>query len=456
MSLRTVALRLGLSGQGVDITRGRLRDNIWQLSWPMSVSQALFMLPNLYDAYWLGKLGPHALAAAGLAMSVRVTMISVLMALSAAAGAVIARYVGARNRELANLATLQAVILFIVASGSLGVIGFAFAPTLLQWAGAKGDLLPPTLAYARVIFAGLIAMEMVPSMGYMLSSAGSPQLSLAMNLLMLVSFLVLEPLLIGLGLDVTGAALALVLANSLAMLFGLFLLITGRAPVCIDRHQLRIDLDLMWRILRIAGPAVIQRGMPNLANTILMRFMALYGAAALAAFQVINRVTMLLLIPCSGMGRVAPALVGQNLGAQQPERAERAVKWIALAASALGLLILGGFVLASEPVLRVFTQDANTLAVARHGLLILVAYQFFLMLSTVMDGGLTGAGDTVSPMVINILVLWLIQLPGVWLLSRALGWGIDGVWWAMAGSMALQWVAMTIRFWQGRWKHVQI
>ncbi|MCD6291811.1 MAG: hypothetical protein J7M34_15045, partial [Anaerolineae bacterium] len=204
MTIRTLSRRLGLSGQAVEITEGRLRDNIWQLSWPMVISQGLTVFPSLYDAYWLGQLGPYALAAAGLTMSLRVTMISVLMALSGASGAVIARYVGARDQRRANLATAQAVLLFLFSSGTLGAIGFLFARPLLELVGARGDLLAPTVAYAHVIFLGLIAMEMVPSLGFMLSAAGSPQLSLQMNVLSLISFLTLEPIFIRAGWDVTG------------------------------------------------------------------------------------------------------------------------------------------------------------------------------------------------------------------------------------------------------------
>ncbi len=456
MSVRLLAHRLGLGRRALDITQGRLRDNIWQLSWPLTISQGLLSFPGLYDAYWLGQLGPHALAAAGLTMSLRITMISVLMALSAASGAVIARYVGARDQEQADLATAQAVILFALSSSTLGLIGFIFARPLLSLAGAHGDLLEPTVTYARVIFTGLIAMEMVPSMGFMLSSAGSPQLSLQMNLLSLTSFLALEPLLIWTGWDVAGAALAMVLANVLGMLYGLYLLLTGQAPVRIVPRDLWPNWPMMKRILRIALPAVIQRGMPNLANTIFMRFVAAYGAAPLAAFNLFNRVTMLALIPSSGLSGAAPPMVGQNLGAGRPSRAARAVKLIAMAAALASAVVMGLLALWAGPVLWMFTQDPATITAGVHAMRVLALSRLFFMLGTVMEGGLTGAGDTVSPMVINIIVLWLVQLPLVWLLSGQWGWGVDGIWWALVVSTGVQALLMTGRFWQGRWQKVRI
>ena len=154
-----------------DITTGSLTRNIFHLAWPTAISQVLFMLPNLYDALWLGRLGREAQAAAGLATSVRITMISALMGLSLAGGAVVARHLGAGDQARANLAVLQAVVLMVVASGSLGIVGLIFVRPMLQLAGADPQTLPLGVRYARVIFAGLIAMELTPSLGGMMTGA---------------------------------------------------------------------------------------------------------------------------------------------------------------------------------------------------------------------------------------------------------------------------------------------
>lgn len=445
-----------LSRRALDITHGRLRDNIWQLSWPLMISQGLSFFPGLYDAYWLGRLGSYGLAAASLAMSLRITMISLLMALSGASGAVIARYVGARDHEQANLAASQAVLLFVVAAGSLGIIGLAFTEPLVRLVGASGDLVAPTVAYARVIFIGLIAMEMVPSMGGMLSAAGNPQLSLQMNILTLFSFVILEPTMIALGWDVTGAALALITANTLGMLYGLYLMSSGKAAVRIERRLLRPDWAMLKRILRIAGPGVVARGMPNLANTVLMRIMAGYGAAPLAAFSLFGRLAMLVLIPAGGLCGATPAMVGQNLGAGQPARAARAVRLIASGSTISACVMLGLLVVVAGPVFSLFTSDPATIHAGVHAIRALAIYRVLMTLGVVMDGGLTGAGDTVSPMVINIIALWMAQLPAVWLLSSRLGWGVDGIWWGLAIGMGVQALLMTLRFRQGQWQMVRI
>jgi putative MATE family efflux protein len=453
---RTLIQRMGLGGRALDITHGRLRDNIWQLSWPLMISQGLSFFPGLYDAYWLSRLGSYALAAATIAITLRITLISVLMALSGASAAVISRYVGAKEHELADRAATQSVILFAVAAGGLGVFGLIFIEPLLKLAGASGDLLAPTVAYGRVIFAGLIAMELVPSMGYMLSSSGNPQLSLQMNLLTLFSFLAFEPLFIGLGWDVTGAALALVLANTVGMFYGLFLLSSGRAAVRIEARYARPDWDMIRRILRIGIPGIVQRGIPNFANTILLRFMAGYGAAPVAVFSLFGRITSLLLIPSGGLSSAAPAMVGQNLGARRPQRAARAVNLIAVAAVAIAALLLGLLAVCAGPVFGAFTREATTIAAGVGAIWVLALYRVLMTLGVVMDGGLTGAGDTVSPMVVNFIALFVVMLPAVWVLSTVAGLGVNGIFWGLVIGMGVQALLMTLRFRQGHWQRVRL
>ncbi|MCP4533783.1 MAG: hypothetical protein GY831_21485, partial [Delftia sp.] len=225
-------------------------------------------------------------------------------------------------------AVLQAIILMLVASGGLGLIGVIFVRPLMLLGGADADTLPLAVRYARIIFMGLIAMEMVPSVGGMLNAAGAPQVMLGMVLCSTSTLLVAEPLMVRwMGLE--GAALAMVGSNAVGMLWGLGVLVSGRAPVRLDLHNLRPDFTMMKRILRVALPAVVQRGAPNLAMSLLMRFISWYGAPVLAAWVIVRRVFGFALIPGTSLLSTAPALVGQNLGASRPERATHAVHLIA-------------------------------------------------------------------------------------------------------------------------------
>ena len=434
-----------------DVTQGSLAHNIWHLTWPNAASQMLFTLPGIYDAVWLGKLGRDAQAAAGLTMSVRFTMISVLMALSLGSGAVVSRYVGAKDQKKANLAVLQAIILMVTASGSLGLIGIIFARPLLTLAGANAATLPLALRYARIIFAGLIAMEMVPSVGFMINAAGAPKVMLGMTLLSTGTLLVVEPLLVDwIGLE--GAALALISSNGIGMLWGLAVLAAGRAPVRLDPRNLRLDLPMMGRILRVALPAILQRGSPNLAMSYFTRLVSSYGAPTLAAWVVVRRIFGVALIPSTGLSRATPAMVGQNLGATQPERAARSVSLIARAATLVGGCILGLLAFFAPQVMALFSRDAETISIGVHVIQMLSLGYLALTLNFVLDAAQAGAGDTLSPTIINLISSWLIQVPLAYLLSRSVGLKADGIWLALVLGWILQAALMLLRFRQGRWK----
>ena len=411
----------------------------------------LLMLPNVYDTIWLGQIGRDAQAAAGLVMSVRITMISVLMGLSLGSGAVIARCLGAGEVDTATLAVLQGVILMIGASGSLGLVGIVFARPLLLLAGADAATLPLAIRYAHIIFAGLIAMEMVPSVGFMMSGAGAPRLMLSMALLSVGTLLIAEPLLVRwMGLD--GAALALVGSNTVGMVLGLILLAAGRAPARLDLRNLRLDFPMMGRILRIALPAALQRGTPNLAMSLLMRLTSSYGPSTLAAWVIAKRITEFAILPGMGLARALPAMVGQNLGAGKPERAVRSVSLVVRSAALVAGCILGLLALFAPQVLSLFSTDPETISIGANLIRILGLGYVAFVLSTALESAQTGAGDTVSPMLINIISLWGVQVPAAVLFSRSVGLGADGIWIALAMGWILQATLMGLRVRQGRWK----
>lgn len=438
-----------------DITQGNLNASILRLSWPTTISMALFSLPSIYDAYWLGKLGSGAQAAAGLTMSVRVTLISVLMALSVGSGAVVSRYVGAKDQDNANLSALQSVMLMIASSGALGLIGLILARPLMSLAGADAETLPLAVKYARIIFIGLIAMEMVPSMGFMLNAAGAPNVLLGMLLFSTGTQLIAEPILVGrLGLE--GAALALVLANFVGMSWGFFVMLSGRAPVQLDLHNLRVDFSMMKRILRVTLPAVILRGAPNLAMSVLTRYVAWYGAPVLAAWTIVQRVYTAALIPSFGVARTAPAMVGQNLGAAQPERATRSVHIIARAATLIGIVIIVALVLFAPQIVGLFSDEPETVAIGVDVVRALSVGYLAFAVNTVFDAAQAGAGDTVSPMVINIVSVWLVQVPLAFVLSQVTDLGANGIWIAVNLGWIVQATLMTLRFRQGRWKLLRV
>ncbi|MFC1714736.1 MATE family efflux transporter [Candidatus Poribacteria bacterium] len=447
-----------------------MRRNLWDLSWPMMFSTLLFALPSLLDGVWLGKLSFNALAAAGIAMSLRIAMISPLMALSMAGGAVVARYVGARDQENADKATFHVVVLMVASSGTIGVVGLLFSERLLYLVGARGEVLPLAVQYVRIIFIGLISMEMVPSLGGVFNAAGNPKVPLRVNLIVASTILLSEPFLVlgvvwfprlGIaeifpGLGIVGASLALVMANTLGTLYAFYVLIRGRSAARINIHRLSLDRLMFWRIIRIALPALIHRGTPNFATIVLIRFISAYGAVSLAAYNVFRRVINLAMIPCTALARAAGTMVGQNLGAGKPQRSERAAYIITGTSVTIASFLVLFLALFARSIVGLFSEDPEMIGIGATIIRIMGIGQIFFMANMAMEMGLAGAADTVSPMVINIIALWLIQLPLVYLLSRVVGLGANGIWTALVISLVIQCVATTARFRQGRWKFRRI
>ncbi len=444
-----------------DYTSGSMLRNVWDLSWPMILSMLLFALPSALVGVWLGRLGSEALAAAGIAMSLRITMISPLMALSAAGGAVVARYVGARDQENADGAMLHVALLMVASSGTMGIVGLLFKERLLYLVGARDEVLVLAIRYARVIFSGLICMEMVPSLGGVFNAAGSPKIPLRINLIVASSIIILEPFLVmGFGafsgLGIVGASLTLVTANTFGTLYAFYVLLTGRARARINIHDLKLNRGMLRRVIGISLPALIHRGTPNLAQTILFRLISTYGDISLAAYSIFGRVINLAMIPCTAMARAMGAMAGQNLGAGKPERAERAgyvIAGVIVAIAASVVVLLSVF---ARFVVGFFSENPELVGAGARLIMILGIGRIFFMLNMGMESGLIGAADTVSPMVISIFALWFVQLPLVYILSRVAGLGANGIWIALVIGPLLQCTATTLRFRQGRWKMREI
>jgi len=440
-----------------DYTSGSLARNIWDLGLPMMAGQVLFGLPGIAESYWLGKLGSAALAAASMGMALRIVMISLVMGLSTGGMALVARYVGAGDQAAADRATQQTQILILMAVVVLGVIGFLCAPTFLQWMGAEGAVLREGVRYARVLFVGLWAMELIPSMNALFRGAGNAEWVFRLSLTATGTTFLLQPLLIlGWGplpsLGVKGAALAQVLGNAAAVVLQQYVLLTGRARIRIRLNEMGMDRHVMGRILRLALPTAVERFMPNLARTIMLGLVAAWGVTTLAGYNVTTRIFGLTMMVSMGLGGVAPTLVGQNLGARKPERAERSAWAVAGAATALVVLVLTPVAVLAPHVIRLFNTEPTVIAAGTHCLRVIAPGQVFVTLAMTIGMALRGAGDTLSPMLISTGTLWLVQLPLAYGLSQAIGWGATGLWVALTITPLVAAAAICLRFHQGRWK----
>jgi putative MATE family efflux protein len=398
-----------------------------------------------------------ALAASSMGMALRVVFISLVMGLSGGGMALVARHIGARDQATADRATQQTELSILMATTLLGAVGALLAPTLLRWMGAEGVMLAEAVRYARVIFIGLWALELIPSMNALLQGAGSPEWAFRSTLLSVGTICLLQPLLIlGWGplpsLGVTGAALALVLGYATGLVLQQTVFLTGRARVRIPLQPLGIDGRMMVRILRLGLPIAVERFMPNLAQTIMLALVASLGTPTLAGYNVTTRLFSLAMMTGTGFGSVGGTLVGQNLGARQPGRAERSAWTVAGMATGLIAVVLLPLALLATAAVALFNREPEVIAAGSQCLRWMAAGQVFNTLGLSLTTALRGAGDTVSPMVISTGTLWLVQLPLAYGLSRAMGWGATGLWLALTITPMVTALAFSLRFRQGRWK----
>jgi putative MATE family efflux protein len=365
--------------------------------------------------------------------------------------------VGAGEQTAADRAAQQTQMLILMAAALLGAVGFFFALPLLRLMGAEEAVLKEGVRYARVIFVGLWAVELIPSMSALFQGAGSAEWAFRISLVATSTTFFLQPLLIlgwgpGPSLGVRGAALAQVLGSAAGVAFQQVVLLTGRARIRIRLDEMGVDRRMLGRILHIALPTAVERFMPNLAQTIMLGLVAAWGTTMLAGYNVTTRVFSLTMMASMGLGGVAPTLVGQNLGAQQPERAERSAWAVAGVATGLVALALIPLTVLAPQAIGLFNTEPAVIAAGTRCLRVMALGQAFMTLALTVSMALRGAGDTLSPMVVSTGSLWLVQLPLAYGLSRAAGWGVTGLWLALAITPIVTAVAVSLRFRQGRWK----
>lgn len=438
-----------------ELTAGNVPRQMLSLALPSSLEMFIMSVVRLLDTFWMGRVGGMAIPAVAMGTTLRMVLISPMMGLSMGGMAVVARYVGARDQEMADRAVMQCLLLIILFTAPIMLIGYLGFPVFLRWMGATGEVFEGALAYLRVLFAGIFFMECLPTMCGVIRGAGRPEYTLRINIVNVVVLAVSFPVLaLGWGpfprLGVQGAALASVLGSVAGVIGVFYVLITGHAGVRPRLRYLAPDLAMMGRILRISIPTSLERLSPNLGMAVFMRLVSAFGGQVLTAYSIFQQLWGFFQAITMGAGNAAATMVGQNLGAGKPDRAERAAYVGSGASAALSLLLYSLVALAAKPVVGLFTHDPQVIAVAAVALAYAIPGVTGRGWGQVLGRALGGAGDAVSPMATSIGALWMVQIPACWLLSRAIG--PAGIWISIVMGDLAHAAVMTWRFRQGRWK----
>lgn len=444
-----------LRGQEHDYTALPLNRAIILLSVPMVLEMVMESLFVVADVFWVSRLGSGAVAVVGLTESVMTLIYAVAIGTSIAATAIVSRRIGEKEPELAAQAAGQIVLLGVLVSVAIGVVLGILAPDILRWMGAEEAVVVQGADFARLMFGGNSTVFLIFLINAIFRGAGDAVI--AMRTLWLANTLniILGPCFVfGLGffpeLGVTGAAVATNIGRGIGVLYQLWHLVGHHSRVKVRWRHFRPEREIIGALLGKSGSGVAQFLISTTSWVGLFKILALFGSTALAGYTIAIRIVMFALMPAWGLANAGATLVGQNLGAGRPERAEAAV-WIAVRLNVLVLGVVGlGFVLLSGPLIHLFTPEPGVAAFGVRSLWIIsLAFPFYAA-GMCFEGAFNGAGDTWTPARLNFLCLWLCQIPMAWLLSQS--FGPVGAVISVPAAFSLLTLLSWALFRRGRWK----
>lgn len=440
-----------------DWTQGSVVRNLVTLAWPMVITQALNTAGPIIDMIWVGKLGAAAIAGVGISTMAVQLINSFMMGLTMGMRAMVARFVGAGDPDSANHAARQTFIISAAFALIMAVIGMFLAESILIGFGVEPDVVSEGAAYMRIMFVGSMAMSFRVVTESIMQSSGDTVTPMRIAIFYRLFHVGLAPVLIfGLWvfpkLGVSGAAITNVVSQSLGLGIGLWILFTGRTRLRLTLKNFRIDTGIIWRIIKIALPASVMGMERTFAQLMIMRIVVPFGTLAVAAQTLAQRVEIMFLGPSMSVGTASGVLGGQNLGAGHPERAEKSA-WTAIVfAETIILLATVAILLGAEGIVGIFTSDPGIIEIASNFIRIATVGYLTLGLVVVLMQFLSGVGDTLPPMLITLIGMWMFEIPLAFFLSRLDALGVYGVRWASVTSMILRALAYFTYFRVGRWK----
>ena len=446
-----------IRGSHQDFTEAPIGRAVVLLAVPMVLEMMMESVFVVADVFFVGRLGPDAVATVGITESLMTVMYALAIGLSIGAAATVARRVGEKDPDSAGRSAVQSVLMGLGAAAIFGTIGTLFGPQLLALMGASDDVLRTGSTFARVMLGGSGTVVMLFLINAVFRGAGDA--AIAMRVLWFANAIniILGPCLIfGIGpfpeLGVTGAAVGTTIGRGSGVVYQLIHLSRGNGRLRIRRSHLKFDLDVMRSIVRISGTATFQNFVGTASWMGLVRILTGFGSAAVAGNTIGIRIILFALLPSFGVSNAAATLVGQNLGAKKPDRAEAAA-WKAGMYNTICLGTVGAiFLLFAPQIVSLFTMDPEVALYAVRCLRIVSAGFLFYGYAMVLTASFNGAGDTRTPTLINLVCLWMWEIPLAWALAHPFGFGPTGVFIAVSVAFSTMAFVSGWLFSKGMWK----
>jgi len=454
-------LRAALRGTDADYTRIPLKRAVFLLAVPMMLELVLESTFAVVDIFFVAKLGSSAVATVGLTETYLFLLYSIAMGLAMAVTAIVARRIGEHRGEEAALSAVQAIVVAVLVSLPFALAGIVWAQELLRLMGADAWAIEHGYRYTQWMLGGNAVILLLFVINAIFRGAGDA--AAAMRVLWVANALniVLDPILIfGLGpipaLGIEGAAIATNIGRGAGVLMQVWILVRGSEHLRIRRASLRWHGATLWQIVRTSLGGIGQMIVSMTAWIFLMRILASVSTEAVAGATITIRIMMFTLMPAWGMSNAAATLVGQNLGAGQPARAEAAVWRIGWMNMVFTLAVSVVFFFLHDELVALFTDDAQVIAIGGEWLAILSYSYFVYGWWMVSVQAFNGAGDTMTPTWINLVFFWAIQIPLAWILALPMGWAHSGVFWGVFISETAVGLFTLWLFSRGRWKATRL
>lgn len=454
-------IRDAVRGAEHDYTEGAIGRAIFLLAVPMVLEMSMESIFAVVDTWYVGHLGPAAVATIGLTESLMVVIYTVAMGLSIGVTATVSRRIGEKDADGAARAAVQGLLIGLLLSAVLGVFGATFTPELLTLMGADDEVLQLGTPFARISLGTNTAVFLL----FLINAAfrGAGDAAVAMRVLMLgnaINILLAPVLIFGFGfvpkLGLEGAAIATATGRSVGFLWALWHLRGGRGNLHVQPRHVRVETTTMAHIATLSGWGMVQVALSSMSWIALVRLVSSFGATAVAGYTIAIRILLFALMPAYGVGAAAATMVGQALGANKPDRAERAV-WVAARINMLVLGLTGVlFWLTAPTLVSWFSDVAAVQDVGVSGLRTMSLGFPLYALGMVLEQSFNGAGDTRTPSWMNFVVFWLLQLPLAWYMSQhtALAW--RGVFVAVVGAYTALALISAVFFRRGTWKQRKV
>lgn len=455
-------IKQAIRGGEHDYTQGSIRQAIVLLAIPMILELSLESVFAVVDMFFVGKLGPHAIQTVGLTESVITIVYTIAIGLSTGATAMVARRIGEKNPQAASHAGAQAILLCVAITAVVSIAGVIFAKDILRIMKAAPDVVEEGAIFTRIMLGGSVVIILLFLINGIFRGAGDA--AIAMRSLWIASGIniILCPMLInGYGpfpeLGLKGAAIATTIGRGCGVLYQCYHLFRKKGTIKIVAAHFKWDLPVIKSLIEISWPAVFQFFMASGSWIVLARLVAeIGGTDASAGYQVAMRNVVFFILPAWGLSNAAATLVGQNLGAKRPDRAEKSailtMEYNAIFMTAVMLF----FLIFASPVISIFTKDYEVHRYGAMALQTVATGYIFYGIGMVMIQALNGAGDTKMPTLINFIGFWLFQIPLAYILTKGFDLGTMGVFISIPIAETFIAIAAFIIFKKGRWKEVQV